>query len=407
MTSNINAQQFSGTHLTQGAIFALLASEALVWRPRFMAETAFVSHLPFCFWLADLLRPLHVMAVGMTDAVSYFALCQALDKLSVATTCTGVGTWSVTAIDTETKGPTETLQQIPAHVQTHNTDHYAALSKIRWQEATPALTTIAADTLDLLIVNLMADLADPALFFEQALSKMSPRGVILIHDLQACQAEPDKAACLHTLQDKHPTICFGDDEEGLIVVLIGPDQNDRLADLAALTTGSPAHIAAQALFRQLGTGHSEAWARAQAEQTAQTDQALANQTAAELNILQDKYSKLMAAYEARSLNIATDQARFYDLQQQVKTLENRLLQIRKEKDTLQAEREAEKETIAEEKKVFEFQLQTRFHEMALLQQEIVAVEKRARRKVKALKSSTSWRLTAPLRAVTRRIRPDR
>lgn len=407
MTSNISVQQSSDTHLTQGAIFAPPASEALVWRPRFVADTAFVSHLPFCFWLAYLLRPLNVMAVGMTDAVSYFALCQALDKLSVATTCTGVGTWPVTAVDMETKGPTETLPQVPERVQTHNTDHYAMLSKIRWQEATPALTTAAAETLDLLIVNLMADLANPTLFFEQALSKMSTRGVIMIHDLQACQAEPDKAACLQALQDKYPTICFDDGEEGLRVVLTGPDQDDRLADLAALTTGSPAQIAAQALFRQLGAGHSQVWARARAEQTAQTAQTLANQTAAELDMLQDKYSKLMAAYDARSQNMATDQARFYDLQQQVKTLEHQLLKLLKEKDILQAEQEAEKETLANENKTFEFQLQTRFHEMALLQQEIITVEKRARRKVEALKSSTSWRLTAPLRAVIRRIRPGR
>lgn len=405
MTSNTGALQSPDTHLTEGVVFAHLASEALAWQPRFVAETAFVSHLPFCFWLADLLRPSHVMAVGMTDAVSYFALCQALDELSVATTCIGVGTWPFTAMDMETQGPTRTSSQVPAHVETHNTNNYATLSKIRWQEATPALTTVAADTLDLLIVNLMADLADPALFFEQALSKMSTRGVIIIHDLQACEADLDKAACLQTLQDRHPTICFGDGEEGLIVVLTGQDQNDRLADITALTTGSPAHIAVQALFRQLGASHSHAFARAQAEKAAQTAQALANQTIAELDMLQNKYSKLMAAYDARSQNMATDQAQFYDLQQQVKTLEQQLSQIQKEKDTLQSEREAERETIADKKKAFEFQLQTRFHEIALLQQEIIAVEKRARRKVKAIKGSTSWRLTAPLRAVTRRIRP--
>ena len=50
-------------------------------------------------------------------------------------------------------------------------------------------------------------------------------------------------------------------------------------------------------------------------------------------------------------------------------------------------------------KALELQLQTRFQELSILQREILAVEKRANAQIRAVKNATSWRVTAPLRAI--------
>lgn len=55
----------------------------LLRRARYLEDSPFLHHLPFLFWLIDILRPRSIAQVGALDPVAYFAICQAMDKLNV------------------------------------------------------------------------------------------------------------------------------------------------------------------------------------------------------------------------------------------------------------------------------------------------------------------------------------
>lgn len=42
-----------------------LSSTALFWQPERLTDTAAIQHIPFLFWLADVLRPLHLVQIGL------------------------------------------------------------------------------------------------------------------------------------------------------------------------------------------------------------------------------------------------------------------------------------------------------------------------------------------------------
>lgn len=415
MTTQVTSFSTMDQNPAQAAISGPLSSRALFWRPRYIAETPFAYHLPFTFWLTDMARPTRVMAVGMVDGQSYFAVCQALDKLNISAMCTGFGEWGSVADDAD-----GVIRKVPEALVAQNRDHYDDFSKIRPRTATAALKPVEDHTLDLLIVNLAADLGDCDLFFDLALRKLSERGIILIHDLQASHDDAHKAAALDLQRQAHQTIRFGDDDDGVLVLLVGNQQDDRLTHFADMKTGSAEFNTVQAVFHQLGAGHYYAWRSTEDLRAAEEAKALLAATTAERDALTDKYAKLTRAYEERNTRVATHQANLHDAQEKVSTLETQLtattaaLEALKEDhqalvqahDHLQEKARTQPADSAEIRKL-EQQLKTRFQELAILQREIVAVEKRAAAQVHALKTSTSWRITAPLRRLVLMLRARR
>lgn len=425
MTTDISKQTAADQNLTQSTISGSLASRALFWKPRFVTGAPFSHNLPFSFWLTDVARPTRVMALGITDGESYFGFCQALDKLNIAAMCSGFGTWGV-GDATE-----NTHEAIPASISSHNAANYSDFSRIAWRDALTALKSVEPKTLDLLVINLTTDIGDGDLFFDLAVRKMSDQGIIVIHDLSCSHTDSTKASSLETLRAQHSAFQFGEDEDAVMVVLVGSVQDDRLKHFANMKTGTAEFNTVQSVFRQLGAGHYYAWDSKTERDHAKQAQESAKTAIAERDALAKQLASLDAAYEERSKKIAGDQARLYDLQQEVQELNAQLVQKSEDavtlSQTMTAENEAlESQMIAERTafeaqladvqaqaaqaavtpkddsadiKALELQLQTRFQELSILQREILAVEKRANAQIRAVKNSTSWRVTAPLRAI--------
>jgi hypothetical protein len=425
MTTDISKQTAPDQNLTQSTISGSLTSRALFWTPRFVTGAPFSHNLPFSFWLTDVARPTRVMALGMTDGESYFGFCQALDKLNIAAMCSGFGTWKGTG------KAVETAQEVPTPIASHNTSNYSDFSRVAWRDALVALKSVEAQTLDLLVVNLTTDIGDGDLFFDLAVRKMSDQGIIVIHDLSCNHTDPTKASSLETLRNQYPAFQFGEDNDAVMVVLVGTVQDDRLKHFAKMKTGTAEFNTVQAVFRQLGAGHYYAWDSETERRRAKQAQELAEGATAERDALIKQFATLNAAYEERSKKIASEQARLYDLQQDVRDRDAQLAQKSEDivtlSKTMMAENTALKSQMVAERtaletqvvdleiqvtqieatpkedsadiKTLERQLQTRFQELSILQREILAVEKRANAQVKAVKNTTSWRITAPLRAI--------
>jgi GT2 family glycosyltransferase len=63
------------------------------WIPHYFSQSAWIEHAPFAFWLTDALRPKRFVELGTHNGYSYFAFCQAIEHLSTGTTAYAIDTW--------------------------------------------------------------------------------------------------------------------------------------------------------------------------------------------------------------------------------------------------------------------------------------------------------------------------
>jgi hypothetical protein len=76
------------------ALFRACLSPASFWSPtRLGPQTAWAEHAPFAFWLMESLRPNVVVELGTHGGFSYFSLCQAVLSLNLDSRCYAVDTW--------------------------------------------------------------------------------------------------------------------------------------------------------------------------------------------------------------------------------------------------------------------------------------------------------------------------
>src|SRR5258708_4194521 len=68
-------------------------SSASFWLPDLMVASAWLEHAPFAFWLVDALRPSSIVELGVHHGFSYFAFCQAVQRLEIKAQCVAIDTW--------------------------------------------------------------------------------------------------------------------------------------------------------------------------------------------------------------------------------------------------------------------------------------------------------------------------
>src|SRR6478736_6303419 len=73
----------------------LLQYQSLFWTPDYIdASSAWTEHVPFAFWMVEVLKPKIFVELGVHTATSYFSFCQAVKRLNLDTVCYGVDTWT-------------------------------------------------------------------------------------------------------------------------------------------------------------------------------------------------------------------------------------------------------------------------------------------------------------------------
>ena len=78
--------------LLSGAEAAI--SPVSFWVPEYICpSSAWVEHAPFAFWICAALRPRRFVELGTHYGYSYFAFCQAIDRLGLGTVAYAVDTW--------------------------------------------------------------------------------------------------------------------------------------------------------------------------------------------------------------------------------------------------------------------------------------------------------------------------
>jgi hypothetical protein len=151
-------------------------SPASFWFPEHLCDSAWIEHAPFAFWLVEAHRPATVVELGSHWGFSFFAFCQAVHALELATRCFAVDTW----LGDEHAGWYG--EEVFASVRERNETHYAAfagLVRATFDEAAPRF---ANGSIDLLHIDGRHFYEDVRHDFELWLPKLSARGVVVFHD---------------------------------------------------------------------------------------------------------------------------------------------------------------------------------------------------------------------------------
>ena len=148
----------------------------MFWTLEREAQSAWTEHVPFAFWLVDVLRPSTVVELGTHNGVSYSAICQAVKSLGLPTRCYAVDTW---------KGDAHASfypEEIYRNFAAFHDRRYSAFSRLVRSTFDEALPHFEDRSIDLLHVDGYHAYDAVRHDFESWFPKLSPNAVILFHD---------------------------------------------------------------------------------------------------------------------------------------------------------------------------------------------------------------------------------
>lgn len=236
----------NGNDLSNEPLGALpsLSSRAMFWRPKYLCQSDWLDHLPFAFWLVDSIQPKVVVELGVGGGASYFAFCQAMDKLSVDGRCYAVESWSQRG-----------QQAVLADVQNYNQTQYEEFSKILDHDYFQAPSLFLDGSVDLLHLNLTDTVQDLALLFQLWQPKLSATAVVLLHHSQNVDLAV-VAALKAQLVKQYRHFEFLQ-QHGLLVVQANKLPSDSFRRLMDVRPGEKTYEIIQHVFSRLGKACSE------------------------------------------------------------------------------------------------------------------------------------------------------
>jgi glycosyltransferase involved in cell wall biosynthesis len=270
------------------------------WLPEFLDQSAWVEHAPFAFWLVNALRPRSFVELGTHGGFSYFAICQAVRRLQLATRCHAVDTW---------RGDEHAGfygEEVYERVRAHNDALYADFSSLLRATFDGAAAAFADGTIDLLHIDGRHLYQDAKHDFETWRPKLSDRAVVLFHDTNMRERDFGVFRLWHELQDQYPSFEFLHGH-GLGVLGYGAEIPDDVRSLLGAIEGRVAEV--RLAYARLGASLSDRL---------------------ELRLQQDAATKLQQEVAERTQVIADRKHKLSELTQQLQHLDRQQAQIQSE-----------------------------------------------------------------------------
>jgi hypothetical protein len=293
----------NSTDLSAANSITTLAQGSMFWRPAFLTESGWLEHIPFAFWLVEAHKPSTVVELGTRSGASYFATCQAIERLQLDASCYAVSTWADEGLSTDES------DAMYAKVKSYNQAHYSSFSSLVRSPAKQALNHFADSSVDLLYFNRLNGTEADTQLINAWIPKLSEKGLILIHNTNVRELNMQVHSLFESLKEYGPTFEFRHGG-GLGVLGIGENQSGLINVLFEDAQSRSRNRVVQDVFSRLGRACADGYsAQIQVEQTNK----LLNETRTLQSELQSVEQKLLTTQQMLSEN----SEEISDLQQQV------------------------------------------------------------------------------------------
>lgn len=208
---------------TSGAA-PLASGAASYWAYSHSVESAWLEHGPFASWIVSAVRPSILAELGTHNGFSYFAFCEAVQRLGLNTKCYAVDTW---VGDDHAGFYSEDVYTLVNRV---NTENYASFSTLLRGYFDDHVNSFDDGTIDLLHIDGRHGYEDVKHDFESWLPKMSSRGVVMFHDIAVLDRGFGVWKFWEEISSSHPSFHF-EHGYGLGVLAVGSEIPESLIPL--------------------------------------------------------------------------------------------------------------------------------------------------------------------------------
>jgi len=274
-----------------------LTQRSMFWRPIYLEPSAWQEHIPFAFWLIEAHRPRVLVELGSHHGVSYFAFCQAVEKLGLDTRCFAVDTWK----GDEHAGFYD--ESVFEKVKAHNETQYSGFSRLVRSTFDDALSYFIDGSIDLLHIDGLHTLEAVRHDFETWLPKLSERAVVVMHDTNVRERGFGVFMFFEELQRQHPTFEFVHGH-GLGIVGVGVDQKDLLQRLFRGAGSELVTRAVQEVFSRLGRACADTFNASQQQERAHNLKKEIDKQRKQIDELKQSLEKAKADLGTRSKELA-------------------------------------------------------------------------------------------------------
>ena len=399
------------------------AGDELLWEPlRVVPPDPWVGHIPFAFWLIKALRPATLVELGTHSGNSYFAFCQAMAAVAPTGRAFAVDSWA----GDEHAG--RYGEEVFADVTAFNTAHFRQFSTLLRTSFDDARSYFPDGSVDLLHIDGMHSYESVLHDFSNWQSALAPSAVVLFHDINVRERNFGVWRLWHELSAQYPSFAF-DHSNGLGVLGVGGDQSEAMQALFAL---SRQPLSASA-FRQRVAARGEAFQwqvrvksieahHGELATQLHSAQAQAHAAATELERHRAEIAWQQALITVKGELVAAKDAQIVSLRGLAAARlasvaeRDRIIELRdRQASQLQTDADHQRFMTSEERRVrlemqegYEAAIRGINQDRDLLRDQAQQQVEAAKQQVAAIYvTSTSWRMTRPLRVAIRLLRRGR
>lgn len=369
---------------------------------------SWLEHVPFAFWLTDVLRPRVFVELGTHSGNSYGALAQAVQHLGLDAAGYAIDTW---------KGDPQAGfydESVFDDWKAYHDGRYSAFSTLVRSTFDEAVAHFTDGTIDLLNID-GYHTTDAVLHdFSTWLPRMSTRGVVLIHDINVREGDFGAWRAWEQLRSAYPSFAFLHGH-GLGVLAVGTEVPEEIASLLgpeAIESGRSVTIrqlfagAGAAILARYRVAASERESEARASRAQTSHEASRNALRTEIEALRTEIERTTCQLEhsraERDRLVHDTQAAQVRADGQAEAAARRTASLEAERSALTngiREWEQHATALAADRDRLQRELANALQVSAARAEEMkVLVEELAN-----TRRSHSWRLTLPLRGTRRLI----
>lgn len=182
--------------------------------------SAWMEHIPFAFYLIELLKPKIFVELGTHNGNSFFSFCQAIKQLNLESKAYAVDHWKG---DEHSGKYHDEIYQFVKNINTTNFSEFSSLLKMSFDEAN---LLFEEKSIDLLHIDGLHTYEAVKHDFDLWLPKMSNKGVILLHDIDVKNNEFGVWKLMKELKAIYPSaeLSYG---YGLGIICVGDNVNSN------------------------------------------------------------------------------------------------------------------------------------------------------------------------------------